>query len=184
MKCPKTFYLVDKSSFKGWQEPLTFHVQTPYWSKSSGLYRQVIIRYSISGMWTLLTSIQLFHAYLGKSQNYCPEVLWTARCTIAQGRGQWCIELSTVPRGSRFVYSAKQLWNNCFITQPMLKIPVFSPRNASFISTWRRYTQFTLWRSTSFSWCLTSSTRQQTKLLPAAFPLHLNGWRHRHGTVD
>ena len=85
------------------------------------------------------------------SMHYCPR---------PKGRGQWCIELSTVPKGNRFVYSAKQPWNNSFITQPMLKIPVFSPRNASLIGTRRRYTRFTLWRSTLFSWCLMSSTRQ------------------------
>ena len=45
----------------------------------------------------LLCSIQLFHACLGNSQNCYPEVPWTARCTSARGRKQWCIELSTVP---------------------------------------------------------------------------------------
>ena len=101
------------------------------------------------------------------------------------GRGQWCIELSTVPRASSFVYSAKQPWHNCFITQPMLKIPVvLSPRNATLTGKRRWYTQLTSWRSTSFSWYLTSSTRQKTKLLPDAFPLRLNGWRHKRGIVD
>ena len=112
---------------------------------------------------------------LGSSMHYCPR---------PKGRGRWCIELSTVPRGSSFVYSAKQPWNNCFITQPALKIPAFSLRNASFIGTRRRYTQITSWRSTSFSWCLMSSTRQETKLLTAAFSLRLNGWRHKRGIVD
>ena len=78
-------------------------------------------------------SIQLFHACLGNSENCCPEVPWTARCISSRG---WMVELSTVPRGSSFVYSAKQPWNNCFITQPMLKILDF----ASLIDTRRRYT--------------------------------------------
>ena len=130
--------------------------------------------------WFILHCIQLFHACLGNSQNDCPSMPWAARCTIARGR----IELSMVPRVSRFVYSAKQPWNNCFKTQPVLKIPVFLPRNAGLIDTRRRYIQFTSWRSTSFSWCLTPSTRQQTKLLPAAFPLLLNKWRDRRGIVD
>ena len=71
------------------------------------------------------------------------------RVSDSIGRGQWCIDLSTVPRGSCFVYYAKQPWNNCFITQPMLKIPVFSPRTAILIGTQRQYTQLTSWRSTS-----------------------------------
>ena len=61
-------------------------------------------------------------------------------CPRPKGWGQWCIELSTVPRGSSFVYSAKTAMNNCFITQPMLKTPVFSPRNAIFIGKQRQYT--------------------------------------------
>ena len=72
-------------------------------------------------------------------------------CPRAKGRGQWCIEMCTAPRGSSFVYSAKQPWNNCFITQPMLKIPVVSPRNATLFGTRRQYTKLTSWRSTSFS---------------------------------
>ena len=130
-------------------------------------------------------NIQLFYACLGNSQNYCPKVPWTARCTIARGRKVH------VPRGSIFVYSAKQPRNNCFITQPMLKIPALLPRNASLIGTRRWYTQLTSWHSTSFSWhstsfswCLTSSTRQKTKLLPDAFPLRLIGWPHKRDIVD
>ena len=42
--------------------------------------------------------IQLFHACFGNSQNCCPEVPWTARCTIARGQkveGNWT---SSCPR--------------------------------------------------------------------------------------
>ena len=105
-------------------------------------------------------SIQLFHACLGNSQNCCPEVPWTARCSIARGWKAKGNGTSSCPRYRGFVYTAKQPWNNCFITQPMLKISVLSQRNACLIGTRRRYTQLSSWRWTSFSWCLTSSTRQ------------------------
>ena len=103
---------------------------------------------------------------------------------LPEAKRQWCIELSMVQRGSSFAYSAKQPWNNGFITQAMLKIPVFSPRHASLIGMRHRYTQLTVWHLTSFSRGLMSSTRQQTKLLPAVFPLLLSGWRHERGIVN
>ena len=77
----------------------------------------------------------------------------------AERRGQWCNELSAVPRGSRFVYSAKQPWNNVYFPTNA-ETPSVLPRNASLTGTRLRYTQLTSWCSTSFSWCLTSSTRQ------------------------
>ena len=108
-------------------------------------------------------NIQLFHACLGNSQNCCPKVPWTARSTIARGRKAEGNGASSCPRYRGAVVLSippKQPWNNCFITQPMLKTPVFSPRNAILISTRRQYTQLISWHSTSFSLCLTSSTRQ------------------------
>ena len=130
---------------------------------------------------------QLLHACVGNSQNCCPEVPWTARCTIARGRKAEGNGASSCPRYRGAVVlsiSPKQPWNQCFITQPMLKSPVFSPRNAILIGTRRQYTQRTSWRSTLFSLCLTSSTRQQANLLPAVFPFSLYGWRHKRGIVD
>ena len=46
----------------------------------------------------LVNSIQLFHACLGNSQNCCPEVPWTARCTIARGRKAEANGASSCPR--------------------------------------------------------------------------------------
>ena len=43
-------------------------------------------------------SIQLFHACLGNSQNCCPEVPWTARCTFARGRQTEGNSASSCPR--------------------------------------------------------------------------------------
>ena len=43
----------------------------------------------------------------------------------------------------RAVHSTIPPWNNCFITQPLLKISVLSQRNACLIGTRRRYTQLT-----------------------------------------
>ena len=93
---------------------------------------------------------------------------WTARC-----RGQVCIELSTASRGSSFVYSSKQPFFFFFFFSNSHEITVLLPnrcwkrqcrlpRTASLIGTRRRYTHLASWRSTSFSWRLTSSTK--TKL--------------------
>ena len=51
----------------------------------------------------LSSSIQLFHVCLGNSQNCCPEVPWTARCTIARGLKAEGNGASSCPRYRRAV---------------------------------------------------------------------------------
>ena len=113
--------------------------------------------------------IQLFHVCLGNSQNYRPEVPWTSRCTIIRGRYPFrgAVGLSIPPNGHK-----------------MLKIPVFSPRNASFIGTRCRYTQFTSLRSTSFSWCFLCHQPGNRQNYCPLLIHYLNGWRHRCGIVN
>ena len=64
--------------------------------------------------------IQLFYDCLVNSQNYSPEVPWTARCTIVRGRRPRA-KVHRDARGTEglwFWLFTKHPWNNCFITQP------------------------------------------------------------------
>ena len=94
-----------------------------------------------------------------------------------KGRGQLYIKLSMAPRGSSFVYSSKQPWNNCLITQQMRKRLVFSPRTTSLIGTLPRDVQCHL----CDVWCLQPGNRQNCA---RCFCISFNRRRHDHGIVD
>ena len=123
-----------------------------------------------------------FMAVWGTVKTTAPRCCGQQCALLPEAKGN-CIELSMAPRGSSFDFSPNS-HEVTIITQQILKTPVFSPRTVSLIGMRCRYTHLASWCSMSFLWHLTSSKRSQTKLLPAAFALRLNGWCYDHGIVD